>query len=124
MGGTVAATHYSLDGGPSIVYNSPFTIAIDGVQQLLALSELGRVTPFLAGMCGDTTIGSAALLHVAAAAGELPMGTAITPHFSKLDLVTEPLQVVDGQVQLDAVDTPCIGVTIDKHQVERLAIGD
>jgi muconate cycloisomerase len=97
---------------------------IDGVQQLLALSGLGRVTPFLAGMCGDTSIGSAALLHVAAAAGELPMGTAITPHFSKVDLVSEPLRVVDGQLQLDAVDAPGLGVTIDKQQVERLAIAD
>lgn len=97
---------------------------IDGVQELLTLAGLSRVAPFVAGMCGDTSIGSAALLHVAAAADELPMGTAITPHFSRADLVAKPLTVTDGQVDLDAVDGPGLGVTVDPDQVEKLSIGD
>jgi L-alanine-DL-glutamate epimerase-like enolase superfamily enzyme len=97
---------------------------IDGVQAVLGLAGLGRIAPFLAGMCGDTSIGSAALLHIAAAAGELPLGTAITPHFSRVDLVAEPLTVTDGQVHLDAVDGPGLGVTVDPAQVEKLGIAD
>jgi len=94
---------------------------IDGAQSLLALSQLSGVAPFLAGMCGDSSIGSAALLHVAAAAVDLPLGTAITPHFSRADLVDKPLEVVDGHVHLDAVDGPGLGVTVDPAAVERTA---
>lgn len=97
---------------------------IDGVQELLTLAGLSRVAPFVAGMCGDTSIGSAALLHIAAAADELPMGTAITPHFSRADLVTKALTVTDGQVHLDAVDGPGLGVTVDPDQVGKLSIGN
>jgi muconate cycloisomerase len=95
---------------------------IDGVRSVLALAGLGRVAPFLAGMCGDTSIGSAALLHVAAAADALPLGTAITPHFSRIDLVTKPLEVRDGHLELDTVDAPGLGVTVDPDALEQTAI--
>ena len=91
---------------------------VEGVHELLGLARLARVAPFLAGMCGDTSIGSAALLHLAAAADELPLGTAITPHFSRTDLVAKPLEVRDGHLDLDAVDAPGLGVTVDPTAIE------
>jgi muconate cycloisomerase len=95
---------------------------IDGARAVLELADLSRIPPLLAGMCGDSSIGSAALLHVAAATAGLPLGTAITPHFSRSDLVTRPLQVADGQLDLDAVDAPGLGIPVDPAQVERSAI--
>lgn len=95
---------------------------IEGGRALLDLARLSRTPPLLAGMCGDSSIGSAALLHVAVATDWLPFGTAITPHFSREDLVVHPMRVVDGQLRLKAVDAPGLGVTVDRSQVERTAI--
>ncbi|MPZ59826.1 MAG: dipeptide epimerase [Propionibacteriales bacterium] len=97
---------------------------IEGARALLDLCHLAGVQPFLAGMCGDSSIGSAALLHVAAAAPELPLGTAITPHFSRTDVVAEPLEVKDGQLHLEAVDSPGLGVEVDRAAVEALDISE
>ena len=95
---------------------------IEGAAALLALCDLARIQPFLAGMAGDSSLGSAALLHVAAAAGTLPLGTAITPHFSREDVVARPLPVVDGHVRLDDVDGPGLGVEVDPDRVRALSV--
>ena len=95
---------------------------IEGAAALLSLCDLSRVQPFLAGMCGDSSLGSAALLHVAAATGTLPLGTAITPHFSREDVVESPLKVVDGHLRLDDVDGSGLGVEVDPDRVRALSV--
>lgn len=93
---------------------------LDGVRGLLQLCEVAGIRPFLAGMPGDSSVVSAALLHVAVAASELPLGTAVAPHFSREDVVTDPLAVVDGHLHLDAVEGPGLGVQVDVERVESL----
>lgn len=95
---------------------------IEGVLDLLNVARLLRVQPFLAGMPGDTSVLSAALLNIALSSpNELPFGTAITPHFSKADVVRAPLRVHAGRIGIDCLSGPGLGIEVDEAKVAAVA---
>lgn len=96
---------------------------IDGVLDLLGLCRLGGILPFLAGMPGDTSIASAAMLHIALVAPDLPLGTAITPHFSREDVASPVLSVEGGQLHGEDLRGPGLGVNVDLQRLRSLEVG-
>jgi L-alanine-DL-glutamate epimerase-like enolase superfamily enzyme len=95
---------------------------VEGTVDLMRLCQSLAVRPFLAGMAGDTSIVSAALLHVAVTTQDLPLGTAITPHFSKHDVTRRPLRVEHGELDVGQLDGPGLGVDVDLECVEALSV--
>jgi hypothetical protein len=62
-----------------------------GARELLDLCALARVVPFPAGMPGDSSLVSAAMLQLAATRPDLPLGTAIPPGGRLVDVVESDL---------------------------------
>ncbi|HEV7656762.1 MAG TPA: enolase C-terminal domain-like protein [Mycobacteriales bacterium] len=94
---------------------------IDGVVDVLRVAGTLGVRPFVAGMPGDTSVLSAAMLNIALSTPSLPLGTAITPHHSRVDVVVRPLSVVDGQLTVDGLTGSGIGVEVDEERVAAVA---
>jgi len=94
---------------------------LDGARDIMRLAVIGRSKAFLAGMPGDSSISSAALLNLAVATPDLPLGTAITPHLSAKDVTRTPLQVRDGHMRLEDLEGPGLGITVDPSLVDALA---
>jgi L-alanine-DL-glutamate epimerase-like enolase superfamily enzyme len=69
----------------------------------------------LSGKIAETSIASAALAHVAAAAPDIAWGFSVTNHTLEADLVTHPLTVTNGVVHVP--QGPGLGVDIDDDAV-------
>ncbi len=68
---------------------------------------------------GESSIGSAAALHVAAVAPALAWGLSLTSGGLAEDTATAPLRLAGGQA--DVPDAPGLGVEVDEHRVRRRA---
>ena len=102
--------------------------AIDGVA--LKVIKTGGVGPTMAaltitdalglavnlsGKIAETSIASAALAHIAAAAPTIAWGFAITNHYLAGDVARNPLEVTDGVLQVP--DGPGLGIDVDEQAV-------
>lgn len=94
---------------------------ITGAWEALRLADLAGIDAFVAGMPGDTSISSAALLNLCLAVPGLPLGTAITPQLSAGDVTGEPFEVVGGRLRLSQLRGPGLGIDVDERRVEALA---
>jgi L-alanine-DL-glutamate epimerase-like enolase superfamily enzyme len=94
---------------------------LGGAQSIISLAMLAGIKPFLAGMPGDTSIASAALLNLALAMPQVELGTAITPHLSAKDVVAQPLKIVDGHLHARDLHGNGLGIEVDPALVEALA---
>jgi muconate cycloisomerase len=68
---------------------------------------------------GESSVGSAAALHVAAAAPAIAWGLSLTSSGLAEDVVVEPLRFANGQVEVP--ETPGLGVEVDERRVRRRA---
>ncbi len=95
-------------------------IKLGGVQSVLAAGKLcDRLGMKLNISCktGETSVASAAAMHVAAAVPSLPWGLTITSPGLAEDIVAEPLRVEAGH--LVVLDRPGLGVDVDERRVRR-----
>jgi L-alanine-DL-glutamate epimerase-like enolase superfamily enzyme len=88
----------------------------------LELAELLGLAVNLSGKIAETSIASAALAHVAAAAPSLAWGFSVTNHTLEADVVAQPLAVIDGVVHVP--DGPGLGVDIDEQAVAHYRVAD
>jgi len=75
----------------------------------------------LAGKIAESSISSAAVLHIAAAAPQLNWGLSITTHYAGADLVRNPIVFEGGAAILP--DGAGLGVEVDEDLVQELAVG-
>ena len=95
-------------------------IKLGGVQAVLAAGKLcDRLGMKLNISCktGETSIASAAAMHVAATVPSLVWGLTITSPGLAEDIVTDPLRVEGGH--LAVLDRPGLGVEVDERRVRR-----
>jgi L-alanine-DL-glutamate epimerase-like enolase superfamily enzyme len=69
----------------------------------------------LSGKIAETSIASAALTHIAAAAPALAWGFSVTNHNLEADVVRRPLAPIDGSVHVP--EGPGLGVDIDEQAI-------
>lgn len=96
------------------------TIKLGGFRPVLdaarLMGKLGmRIN--LAGKVADTSIGSAAIAHLAAVIPELDWDTSITNQYLADDVVLSPLRIVEGHVR--PPDGPGLGVTPDEAKLAK-----
>ena len=73
----------------------------------------------MAGKVAESSISSAAVLHISAAAPSLNWGLSITKQYVEKDLVRNPIVVESGQAVLP--DGAGLGVEVDEDIVNELA---
>jgi muconate cycloisomerase len=96
------------------------TIKLGGLEQVMAAGRLMQALGMhvnLAGKLADSSIASAAIVHIGAALPQLDWDISITCQYLAQDLVTEPLKVVNGHVRVP--DRPGLGVTVDESKLSR-----
>ena len=71
----------------------------------------------LAGKTADTSIGSAAIAHVAVALPQLDWDVNITNHLLVDDVVTSPIKVIDGHIA--PPEGPGLGIAVDEDKLAR-----
>ena len=74
----------------------------------------------LSGKLGESSVGNAATLSVAAAVGGVAWGLSLTNKHLVEDIVQEPLAIERGQIR--PIDRPGLGVEIDEAKVSRFEI--
>lgn len=73
----------------------------------------------IAGKIAESSIGSAAIVHLAAALPQVNWDISITHQYLAEDLVAEPIRVRDGQVALP--QGPGLGIVVDEARIGRFA---
>ncbi len=74
----------------------------------------------LACKVAESSIGAAALAHVGAAIARLDWGVSVTHRYLADDLVIEPLEIRNGEVEVPT--GPGLGVEIDERRIERYRV--
>ena len=88
------------------------TLKLGGAFPVLEASKLMNTLGMhvnLAGKLADTSIGSAAIAHLAIAVPQLDWDTSITNQYLADDVVTDPILIREGRISLS--DAPGLGVT-------------
>jgi muconate cycloisomerase len=73
----------------------------------------------LAGKIAETSIATAAILHLAGAVPAIDWGLSLTNQYLAADIVAKPIEIVDGHASLPT--SPGLGVEIDEDAVNRFA---
>ena len=86
-----------------------------GALRAIHAAETVHLPLHLTGKVAESSIATAALVHLAVAVCDLPYGVGITNHYLREDLVTEPIRSVGGHVR--PLDGPGLGVTVDEDRL-------
>ncbi len=95
-------------------------IKLGGLRAVLGASRLCERLGMKANIScktGESSVASAAALHVAAVAPELAWGLTLTSPGLAEDVVIEPLRIDRGYI--DVLDRPGLGIEVDEHRVRR-----
>jgi muconate cycloisomerase len=98
------------------------TIKLGGLGQVMAAGRLMHALGMhvnLAGKIADSSIASAAIVHLGAALPQLDWDISVTCQYLAQDIVTEPLRVERGHVRVS--DRPGLGVTVDETKLSRFS---
>jgi len=96
------------------------TIKLGGLSQVMAAGRLIHALGMhvnLAGKIADSSICSAAIVHLGAALPQLDWDVSVTCQYLAQDIVTEPIRVERGHVHVS--DRPGLGVTVDEMRLLR-----
>jgi muconate cycloisomerase len=88
-----------------------------GALRAVHAAETVRLPLHLTGKVAESSIATAALVHLALAVRDLQYGVGITNHYLRDDLVAEPIRAVGGQVRLP--EGPGLGITVDEDRLRR-----
>ena len=97
-------------------------IKLGGVLKALKAAELSNqmeMSVNLAGKICETSVASAAVVHLAAAIPQIDWGLSITNQYAATDIVTEPIKIVNG-----SIEAPLglgLGVEVDENRVKQHA---
>jgi muconate cycloisomerase len=98
------------------------TIKLGGLSQVMAAGRLMYALGMhvnLASKIADSSIGSAAIIHIGAALPQLDWDISITCQYLAQDIVTEPFKVENGHVRVP--DRPGLGITVDESKLSRFS---
>jgi muconate cycloisomerase len=98
------------------------TIKLGGLSQVMAAGRLMQALGMhvnLAGKIADSSICSAAIVHLGAALPQLDWDVSVTCQYLAQDIVTDPIRVERGHVHLP--DRPGLGITVDESRLSRFA---
>lgn len=91
-----------------------------GVRRLTELAETAGIGVHFAGMAGETSVAAAAAVHLAVTLPELRFGGGMGPQYLADDVVTSPLQPVNGH--LTPPDEPGLGLELSDEAIERFRV--
>ncbi len=98
------------------------TIKLGGLSAVMAagrrMHALGMHVN-LAGKIADSSVASAAIVHLAAALPQLDWDVSITCQYISQDIVSEPVRIAGGHAHLP--DRPGLGVEVDESRLSRLS---
>jgi len=89
-----------------------------GALRAVHAAESVHLPLHLTGKVAESSIATAALVHLAVAVRELEYGLGVTNHYLSADVVAEPLRGVGGHVR--PPEGPGLGVEVDEARVARL----
>jgi muconate cycloisomerase len=89
-----------------------------GALRAVHAAETVRLPLHLTGKIAESSIATAALVHLAVAVRDLRWGVGITNHYLSEDLVAAPIRPVAGQVR--AHDGPGLGIVVDEDRLRRI----
>jgi muconate cycloisomerase len=98
-------------------------IKLGGITQALGAGRLCRKLGLkinVAAKIAETSIGTAAAVHLACAVSNVDWGVSLTNFYLADDIVKRPLRVADGAVALP--DGPGLGVEVDEAAVARFRV--
>src|SRR5919197_519637 len=90
---------------------------LTGALRAVHAAETVRLPLHLTGKVAESSIATAALVHLAVAVRELQYGVGITNHYLSEDVVADPIRPIGGQVR--APDGPGLGVAVDESRLTR-----
>lgn len=96
------------------------TIKLGGLAQVMAAGRLMHALGMhvnLAGKIADSSIASAAIMHIGAALPQLDWDISITCQYLAQDIVTEPIRVERGHARVP--ERPGLGITVDESRLSR-----
>jgi muconate cycloisomerase len=88
-----------------------------GALRAIHAAETVRLPLHLTGKVAESSIGAAALVHLAVAVRNLEYGVGITNHYLREDLVAEPIRPAGGHVRVP--EGPGLGITVDEDRLRR-----
>jgi o-succinylbenzoate synthase len=115
FGAEDALRHIRAGAADGVVVKLIKTAGLAGARRLAAVLETANLSAHVAGMPGETSVGGAATLHLALAFPSLHWGSGIYPSFAQHDVVTEPLQAIQGHYL--PPEGPGLGVELDMQAV-------
>jgi muconate cycloisomerase len=92
-----------------------------GALRTVHAAEAVRLPLHLTGKVAESSIATAALVHLAVAVRELQYGVGITNHYLRDDVVADPIRPVDGHVR--PPEKPGLGIDVDEARLGRFRIG-
>jgi muconate cycloisomerase len=109
--------HYALGAARGV---SLKTIKLGGLSGVMAAGrrlQALRMHVNLAGKIAESSVASAAIVHLGAALPQLDWDVSVTCQYLAQDIVTEPIRIEHGSVRLP--DRPGLGVVIDESRLMR-----
>ena len=88
-----------------------------GALRAIHAAETVRLPLHLTGKVAESSIATAALVHLALAVCELQYGVGITNHYLREDLVADPIRAARGHVSVP--ERPGLGITVDEERLRR-----
>ncbi len=107
-----------LGAADNIVFDLPSEGGIDSVREAAAEAEAAGLGVWMRST-GELGIGTAAILHLAAATPAMTHANQTVLHMLADDVVTKPLRIREGYV--DVPDGPGLGVELDEEKVKTYA---
>lgn len=92
-----------------------------GALRAIHVAETAHLPLHLTGKVAESSIATAALVHLAVAVRHLQWGLGITSHYLSEDLVADPIRSVDGHVR--PPEGPGLGITVDEDRLRRFQSG-
>lgn len=89
-----------------------------GALRAIHAAETVRLPLHLTGKVAESSIATAALVHLAVAVRDLQYGVGITNHYLREDVVADPIRSVAGHVRVP--EGPGLGITVDEDRLRRL----
>jgi muconate cycloisomerase len=83
-----------------------------GASAVLAVAAAADIGVYVAGMPGETSIATAAGIHLALATAQLPFGVGVGSHYISRDIVRVPVSPIDGCFA--PLTGPGLGVEVDE----------
>ncbi|MDA0656517.1 MAG: hypothetical protein O2912_08945, partial [Proteobacteria bacterium] len=98
-------------------------IKLGGLTRMLEAAELCNdygLHVNIAGKIAETSIASAAIVHLAHAIPQIDWDISVTCQYVAKDVVKNPVTTVDGHVSVD--DAPGLGLEIDEDEIGRVTV--